>query len=197
MTGVAKVRTAVLISGRGSNMETIARAAMAADYPATIALVVANRADAAGIATARRLGIEAIVIAHRDFATREAFDLAVSAQLQAHGIELVVLAGFMRILSPAFIHAWPERILNIHPSLLPKYPGLEPHARAIAAGDAVAGCTVHLVTDVLDGGPILAQAEVPILPGDDADRLAARVLVAEHQLYPQALADYARRLRGG
>lgn len=190
-----RVRTAVLISGRGSNMECIARAAQDPAYPADIQLVLSNRPQAAGLDIARAMGIDTLAISHRDFPSRELFDTAISHELQARSIEMIVLAGFMRILSPQFIADWPGRILNIHPSLLPKYPGLDTHARAIAAGDSEAGCSVHLVTEVLDGGPVLAQQAVPILPGDDADSLSERVLAAEHRLYPQAVADYARKLR--
>lgn len=186
-----RLRAAVLISGRGTNMLALAEAAARPDYPVALALVIANRADAIGLETARALGLATLAIPHRDYAGREAFDAALSDALEAHGVELVILAGFMRILTPGFIRRWEGRILNIHPSLLPKYPGLDTHARAIAAGDAEAGCTVHVVTEALDDGPILAQARVPVLAGDSADGLAARVLEAEHALYPQAVAAYA------
>ena len=186
-----RLRAAVLISGRGTNMLALAEAAARPDYPVALALVIANRADAIGLETARALGLAALAIPHRAYAGREAFDAALSDALEAHGVELVILAGFMRILTPGFIRRWEGRILNIHPSLLPKYPGLDTHARAIAAGDTEAGCTVHVVTETLDDGPILAQARVPVLAGDSADGLAARVLEAEHALYPQAVAAYA------
>ncbi len=186
-----RLKTAILISGRGSNMEALIEAARDPGYPADIRLVLSNRAAAAGLASARAKGIEAIAIPHRDFASREAFDEQVSRELEARGIELVALAGFMRILSPAFIRRWAGRLVNIHPSLLPKYPGLDTHARAIAAGDKEAGASVHEVTEILDGGPVIAQEKVPILAGDTADTLAARVLEAEHRLYPQALARHA------
>ncbi len=189
-----KARLAILISGRGSNMVALAEAAKAPDYPAAPVLVLANRADAAGLETARAMGIAAEALPHRDFATRADFDAALSARLKAAAIDVIALAGFMRILTPGFIADWAGRIVNIHPSLLPRYPGLDTHARAIAAGDSTAGCTVHVVTDMLDDGPPIAQAHVPILPGDTADSLSARVLVAEHQLYPQALATYVRAL---
>jgi len=189
-----RLKTAILISGRGSNMEALIEAARDPGYPADIALVLSNRADATGLASARAEGIEAIAIPHRDFPSREAFDERLSAELERRGIELVALAGFMRILSPAFIRQWAGRLVNIHPSLLPKYPGLDTHARAIAAGDREAGCSVHEVTEILDGGPLVAQQEVPILPGDTVETLAARVLEAEHRLYPQALAQHARAL---
>lgn len=186
-----RLRAAVLISGRGTNMLALAEAAARPDYPVALALVIANRADAIGLETARALGLATLAIPHRAYAGREAFDAALSDALEAHGVELVILAGFMRILTPGFIRRWEGRILNIHPSLLPKYPGLDTHARAIAAGDTEAGCTVHVVTETLDDGPILAQARVPVLAGDSADGLAARVLEAEHALYPQAVAAYA------
>ena len=186
-----RLRAAVLISGRGTNMLALAEAAARPDYPVALALVIANRADAIGLETARALGLATLAIPHRAYAGREAFDAALSDALEAHGVELVILAGFMRILTPGFIRRWEGRILNIHPSLLPKYPGLDTNARAIAAGDTEAGCTVHVVTETLDDGPILAQARVPVLAGDSADGLAARVLEAEHALYPQAVAAYA------
>lgn len=189
-----RLRTAVLISGRGTNMLALADAAQSADYPAEIVLVLSNRAAADGLEAARERGIEAVALPHRDFADRAAFDSAMSAELKARGVELIVLAGFMRILTPGFIAAWEGRILNIHPSLLPKYQGLDTHARAIAAGDAEAGCSVHVVTEVLDDGPVIAQARLPILPGDTPETLAARVLLEEHRLYPRAVAQYAQRL---
>ncbi|MGQ5700860.1 phosphoribosylglycinamide formyltransferase [Sandaracinobacteroides sp. A072] len=190
----SRARTAILISGRGSNMLAIARAAQDPEWPADVVLVAANKAKAAGLEAARAMGIEAIALPHRDYPSREAFDMALSAALKARGIELVVLAGFMRILTPAFIRDWEGRIVNIHPSLLPKYQGLDTHARAIEAGDAEAGCTVHLVTEKLDDGPILAQARVPILPDDTPDSLSGRVLAEEHRIYPPAVAALAARL---
>lgn len=192
-----RLKTAVLISGRGSNMLTLAEAARAPDYPAEIAFVLSNRPQAAGLDAARALGIETLAISHRDYPSREAFDEAVSEALAARDIELVALAGFMRILTPGFIARWRRRLLNIHPSLLPKYPGLDTHVRAIAAKDTEAGCTVHEVTDVLDDGPIVAQARVPIEAADTPETLAARVLAAEHRLYPEALAIHARALLRG
>jgi len=187
-----KARLAVLISGRGSNMEAIVRASQAPDYPATVALVLANKADAAGLAFAAAHGIETSSLPHKAFPTREAFDTALDAELAARAITHIALAGFMRILGAAFIRQWEGRITNIHPSLLPKYPGLHTHQRALDAGDTEAGCTVHLVTETLDDGPTLAQARVPILPGDTAETLAARVLAEEHRIYPPALADWLR-----
>ena len=190
-----RLKTAVLISGRGSNMLALADAAASPHYPADIALVLSNRAAAAGLEAARARGIEALALPHTDFASRAAFDAAMSEALKERGIELIALAGFMRILTPGFIADWQGRMLNIHPSLLPKYPGLDTHARAIAAGDAEAGCSVHVVTEVLDDGPVVAQARVAIAPGETAETLAAKVLAEEHRLYPRALAAFARSLR--
>ncbi len=169
-------------------MESLVRAAAAPGYPAAIALVLSNRPDAAGLAHARAQGIEALCIDHRAHGRdREAHERAIHAALQARGIGLVCLAGYMRLLTPFLVQAWRGRMLNIHPSLLPSFPGLDTHARALAAGVKLHGCTVHQVTEVMDEGPILAQAAVPVLPGDTPDRLAARVLVQEHLLYPTAL----------
>lgn len=184
----------MLISGRGTNMLALADAAQDAEYPAEIALVLSNRASAAGLEAARERGIEALALPHKDYPDRAAFDAAMSAELKARGIELIALAGFMRILTPGFIADWKGLMLNIHPSLLPKYPGLDTHARAIAAGDAQAGCSVHVVTEALDDGPVIAQAAVPVEPGETAETLAAKVLAAEHLLYPRALAEYARQM---
>jgi formyltetrahydrofolate-dependent phosphoribosylglycinamide formyltransferase len=189
-----KRRLAVLISGRGSNMEALAKAALAPDYPAEIVLVASSKAAATGLETAAALGLPTLAIPSRDHPTRESFDAALTQALEAHGAEAIALAGFMRILTPAFIHRWQGRIVNIHPSLLPKYPGLDTHARALAAGDSEAGCTVHIVTETLDDGPLLAQARVHVLPGDTPETLAARVLESEHSLYPQALATFLRTL---
>lgn len=189
-----KHKLAVLISGRGSNMEALARAGQAPDYPAEIILVAASKANAAGLETAAAMGLPTLAIPARDHPTRDSFDAALTAALEAHGTQAIALAGFMRILTPGFIRRWQGRIVNIHPSLLPKYPGLDTHARALAAGDAHGGCTVHIVTETLDDGPILAQAQVPILPGDTADMLAQRVLEQEHQLYPRALATFLATL---
>jgi phosphoribosylglycinamide formyltransferase-1 len=187
-------RLAVLLSGRGSNMEALALAARDPDFPATLALVLSNRPEAEGLATAAAMGLETLALPHKAYPDRAAFDAALSSALKAHAIDLVALAGFMRILTPGFIRDWEGRILNIHPSLLPKYQGLDTHARALAAGDGEAGCTVHVVTERLDDGPILAQARVPVLADDTPDTLAARVLVEEHRLYPVAVAEFARGL---
>jgi formyltetrahydrofolate-dependent phosphoribosylglycinamide formyltransferase len=187
-------RIAVLLSGRGSNMLALADAARDPGFPGEIVLVLSNRTTAAGLAAAQALGLPTAVVSAKAHPDRESFDAAVSAELEAHGVEAIALAGFMRILTPGFVRRWAGRMVNIHPSLLPLYPGLDTHARALAAGDAEAGCTVHLVTEELDAGPILAQARVPVAPGDTPDTLAARVLAAEHRLYPVAVADFLARL---
>jgi len=184
---VARLKVAVLISGRGSNLASLIEACAAPAFPAEIRLVLSNRADAAGLAHAARAAIPSAVIPHRDFASRETFDGALDRTLQAAGIELVCLAGFMRLLTPDFVARWRDRLINIHPSLLPAFRGLDTHARALAAGVRFAGCTVHFVRPEMDEGPIIVQAAVPVLPGDDAERLSARVLEAEHQAYPLAL----------
>ena len=187
-------RVAVLISGVGSNMAALIEASQAPDAPFRIAVVVSNRPDAAGLALAADRGVPAVAIDHRAFGQdREAHERAVDAVLVEHGVQLVALAGYMRLLTPWLVGRWAGRMLNIHPSLLPKYPGLDTHARALAAGDAQAGCTIHLVTEGVDEGPILAQATVPIEPDDTSESLARRVRTAEHALYPQALADFCRQ----
>lgn len=186
-------RVAVLISGRGSNFKALLDAQGAADCPYEIALVVSNVEDAAGLDIARAAGVETFAKSHKGLKRAE-FDALVDAELRAHDIEAVALAGYMRLLSPGFVEGWAGRMVNIHPSLLPLYKGLDTHARAIEAGDAKHGCSVHLVTAGLDEGPVLAQAEVPILPGDTPETLAARVLVEEHRLYPLALAELVRTL---
>ena len=191
-----KVRAAVLISGSGSNMIALIEAARAPDYPAEIVLVICNKADAPGVEKARAAGVEVEVIDHRPFGKdREAHEFQIQAALEAAGAELVVLAGYMRILTPFLVGCWPGRMLNIHPSLLPKYPGLHTHQRAIEAGDAEAGVTVHLVTADLDAGPILGQARVPVLTEDTVETLASRVLDEEHKLYPRVLEQVAEALR--
>ncbi|MCF3945330.1 phosphoribosylglycinamide formyltransferase [Acidiphilium sp. AL] len=185
-----KTRVGILISGRGSNMQALIRAAEAADYPAGIALVISNRADAVGLDIARQHGVPALAIPGRDFgADRAAHEAAIDAALRDAGCEIVCLAGYMRLLTPFLVHNWAGKMLNIHPSLLPAYPGLDTHARALAAGAKIHGCTVHLVTETVDDGPILAQAAVPVLPGDTEQSLAARVLAQEHRIYPAALAS--------
>ena len=188
---MARRRVAILISGRGSNMAALIEAARHPDYPAEIVLVISNRLEAEGLARAAAAGIATAVVDHTSFAGKPAFEAALNARLAEAGAEIVCLAGFMRLLSPGFVERWPDRLVNIHPSLLPAFPGLNTHARAIAAGAKVHGCTVHFVRAAMDDGPIIAQAEVPVLPGDTPELLAARVLVAEHQLYPGALAEVA------
>jgi len=184
----------ILISGGGSNMAAIVRAAerdrWAERFDARVAAVVSNKAEAGGLALARSHGIETAVVPHREFPSREAFDEALAQAVDVHSPALVVLAGFMRILTPGFVGRYAGRLINIHPSLLPAFPGLNTHQRAIDAGCKVAGVTVHQVTTELDHGPILAQAVVPVLPDDTAATLAGRVLAQEHQLYPRAIAGW-------
>jgi phosphoribosylglycinamide formyltransferase-1 len=181
-------RVAVLISGRGSNMAALIEAARAPDYPAEIALVISNRADAAGLKTAQAAGIATSVVEHLRYGNdREAFERDVHKELDAHRIEFVCLAGFMRLLTPWFVQRWENRLINIHPSLLPAFTGLDTHARALQAGVRIHGASVHFVTSELDGGPIIVQAAVPVLDTDTPDTLAARVLAAEHRIYPLAL----------
>jgi phosphoribosylglycinamide formyltransferase-1 len=186
---MTRARTAILISGRGSNMAALLEAASEPGYPAEIVLVLANRADAAGLDHARARGIPTALIESRPFGRdREGFERAVEAELRGHGVTLVALAGFMRVLTEGFVARWQDRLVNIHPSLLPAFRGLDTHARALAAGVRLHGCTVHLVRPGVDEGPILAQAAVPVLPDDTEATLAARVLAEEHRLYPAALA---------
>jgi phosphoribosylglycinamide formyltransferase-1 len=184
---VSRVRVAVLISGRGSNLQSLIDAAKAPDYPAQIALVVSNKENAAGLDVARRAGIPARVIPHGNFESREAFDRAIDAALRDARIDLVAEAGFMRIHSDWFAKTWEGKALNIHPSLLPLFPGIRVHQQALDAGVTESGCTVHFIVAELDSGPTIAQAAVPVLPGDTAETLAARILVEEHKLYPAAL----------
>jgi len=195
-----KRRVAVLISGRGSNMASLLAAAGEPDYPARVEVVVANREDAGGLVRARAVGCEALAIDHTAFASREAFERALDGALRKRAIDLVCLAGFMRVLTPWFVARWAGRMLNIHPSLLPLFRGTGTHERALAAGVLVHGCTVHFVVPEVDAGPIVAQAAVPVVPGDTPDSLAARVLAQEHRIYPQALrmvASGEARLQGG
>jgi phosphoribosylglycinamide formyltransferase-1 len=177
----------ILISGRGSNMEAVVRAAQAEQWPARIAAVISNKPEAGGLAFAKSHGIATAVVPNKDFASRAEFDAALRQEIDRFAPDLVVLAGFMRILTPAFVEHYQGRLLNIHPSLLPLFPGLHTHQQAIDAGETVHGATVHFVTAELDHGPVVAQASVPVLPGDTEDTLAARVLVQEHQLYPRAI----------
>lgn len=178
-------RVAVLISGRGSNM----RALIDRAYGYDVVLVASNKFHAPGLDVARLLGVPTFAFE----AKREIFEAALDRSLGDHGVGTIALAGYMRILSPAFTGRWEGRIVNIHPSLLPKHKGLDTHARVLAAGETTSGCTVHLVSDELDSGDVIAQAEVPVEPGDDPARLAARVLNAEHALYPRALSEFVRR----
>jgi phosphoribosylglycinamide formyltransferase 1 len=192
-----KRRVGILISGRGSNMEALLRAARAPDYPAEIALVLSNRPDAGGIAIAAAAGVPTAIIDHRPFrGDRAAHEAAIAAALDQAGVEIICLAGYMRLLTPFLVQRYAGRMLNIHPSLLPAFPGLDTHARALAAGTKLHGCTVHLVTEGMDEGPILAQAAVPVMPDDTADSLAARVLVQEHATYALALRLFAAHSGG-
>jgi phosphoribosylglycinamide formyltransferase-1 len=186
-----KKRVAILISGRGSNMAALIAAARAPAYPAEIACVLSNRPEAEGLAKAQAAGVPARAIDHAKFASREAFETELDAALASFGVELIACAGFMRILTPAFVERWHNRMLNIHPSLLPAFRGLNTHERALQAGVKITGCTVHVVRPDMDEGPIIAQAAVPVRDADTAETLAARVLEAEHKLYPHALALFA------
>lgn len=186
-------RVAVLISGAGSNMAALIDAGNQPGAPFEVILVLSNKADAGGLAVAEAKGVTTAVIPHDAFGKdRAAHEQAVQAALEAHGVEVVALAGYMRLLTPFLVGRWAGRMLNIHPSLLPKYPGLDTHARAIAAGDAEAGCSVHLVAEGVDDGPVLGQTAVPVLPDDTPASLAQRVLESEHRLYPRVLADFCR-----
>ena len=184
---MARRRVGILISGRGSNMAALIEAARAPDYPAEIALVISNEPHAAGLTFAAAQGIATAVVNHRDYASRDAFGEPLDAKLRAADIDLVCLAGFMRLLAAPFVERWRGRMLNIHPSLLPTFKGLDTHARALAAGAKVHGCTVHFVVPELDSGPVILQAEVPVMANDDEKSLAARVLKEEHRLYREAL----------
>lgn len=188
----SKKRVAILISGRGSNMEALVAAAASDDYPAEIVGVIANTPKARGLESARMRGIATRVVPQRDYPDRAAHDEAIAAVLEELGAEIVCLAGYMRLLTPGFVARWAGRMINIHPSLLPAFPGLDTHARALAAGVRVHGATVHFVTEAMDDGPIVAQAAVPVLATDTSDALADRVLKAEHRLYAMALALVAR-----
>lgn len=186
-------RVAILISGGGSNMAALIAAAATPDYPAAIVLVVSNRAEAGGLAKAAAAGVPTAVVESKPFrGDREAFEAALQALLEAHRIDFICLAGFMRVLTPSFVTRWQGRMINIHPSLLPLYKGLDTHARALADGAREHGATVHWVVPDLDAGPIIAQARVPVLEGDTAESLAARVLREEHRIYPEALRTVVR-----
>ncbi len=186
----AMKRIVILISGRGSNMEAILRAASAEKWPAQILAVISNKAQAAGLETAKAAGIAARVVEHLAYPDREQFDQAMSAVIDEYSPDLVVLAGFLRILTPAFVMHYHGRLLNIHPSLLPSFPGLDTHRRALEAGVKFHGATVHFVTPELDHGPIIEQAAVPVMDADTEDTLAARVLEQEHVIYPRAVRDF-------
>ena len=193
-------RVGILISGRGSNMVSLVEACRAPGYPAEIAVVISNRPGAAGLVRAEAAGFATAIVDHTTYPDRAAFDLALGKRLDAHGVDLVCLAGFMRVLTDGFVERWRGRMLNVHPSLLPSFKGLHPHRQALDAGVRVHGCTVHFVVPELDSGPIVAQAAVPVRPDDTEDALAARVLAAEHALYPRGLAlvaSGAARLQGG
>ncbi len=188
-------RIVILISGRGSNMASI----LDARLPLEVAAVISNEPTAKGLATAQRQNISTAVVSHRDFAEREDFDAALAMEINRHQADLIVLAGFMRVLTEAFVERYAGRMINIHPSLLPSFPGLHTHQRALAAGVRVHGCTVHFVSPGVDSGPIIAQAAVPVLPDDDEATLAARVLAEEHRIYPQVIrwiCDQRVRLAG-
>jgi len=186
-----RCRLVVLISGSGSNLQAFIDAFAASDAPCEVVAVISNRADAFGLERAARAGIPTRVVDHKAFDSREAFDSALAEAIDAYRPDLLILAGFMRILTGGFVRRYLGRLLNIHPSLLPRYPGLHTHQRAIDAGDAEAGASVHFVTEELDGGPVIVQARVPVLPGDTADALAARVLAHEHRIYPLAARLFA------
>jgi phosphoribosylglycinamide formyltransferase-1 len=188
---MAKLRTAILISGRGSNMQALVRSCMTESGPAEIVLVLSNVPDAAGLTFAADAGIPTATIDHRQFSDREAFEQKVTSCLRDAETDLVCLAGFMRLLTAGFVNDWRDRLINIHPSLLPAYKGLDTHARVIADGVRFTGCTVHFVRSEMDAGPIIVQAAVPVAADDDPDSLAARVLEAEHLIYPQALSMIA------
>ncbi|MBT3172402.1 MAG: phosphoribosylglycinamide formyltransferase [Rhodospirillaceae bacterium] len=190
----AQLKLAVLISGSGTNLQALIDACAEPDYPARISLVIANKDDAGGLARAAKVNIATQIIRHKDFAEREAFDQALSDALEAADIDLICLAGFMRVLGATFVEHWKDRLINIHPALLPSFKGLHTHQRALEAGVRIAGCTVHYVRADVDVGPIIAQAAVPVLPGDNEDNLAARVLKQEHRLYPLAVELIARGL---
>jgi phosphoribosylglycinamide formyltransferase-1 len=184
---MARLKTAVLFSGRGSNLRALIAACAAPGFPAEIILAVSNQIGAPGLDYAAQAGIPARTVPHRDFKTREEFEQALDKILRASGVELICLAGFMRVLNKGFVEAWRGKLINIHPSLLPDFPGLDTHRRALEAHKSRAGCSVHFVSPEVDAGPLIVQASVPVLPGDDEHKLAARVLIAEHQAYPLAL----------
>lgn len=189
---MARLNLAVLISGRGSNLQALIDACAAPDFPARIAVVISNRPGVYGLERAAAAGIEHLVIDHKSFADKAAFETALHDALAARPVDLICLAGFMRVLGADFVGRWPGRIINIHPSLLPDYKGLDTHTRVLADGRAETGCSVHFVTPALDDGPVIVQKRVPVMAGDDPDRLAERVLAAEHAAYPEAVALIAQ-----
>ncbi len=184
---MSRLRVGVLISGRGSNLQALIDACADPAFPAEIVVVLSNQADAFGLTRATEAGIKTVVVDHREFEDRPTFEAAMTEMLEQHGVQLVCLAGFMRLLTEGFVGHWRDRLINIHPSLLPAFKGLDTHARALAAGVRITGCTVHYVREEMDSGPIIIQAAVPVLPDDTEDTLAARVLAAEHRIYPEAL----------
>jgi phosphoribosylglycinamide formyltransferase-1 len=186
-----KLRVGVLVSGGGTNLQALLDACAQADFPAELALVVSNVEGAFALERARKAGVAAEVLSHKGFADRAAFETALVERLKAAGVELVCLAGFMRIVGPTFLQAFPQRVLNIHPALLPAFPGMHGPGQALAHGVKLAGCTVHLVDEGTDTGPIVAQAAVPVLPDDDEAKLAARILEQEHRIYPMAVRRFA------
>jgi phosphoribosylglycinamide formyltransferase-1 len=197
---VTQLKLAVLISGSGTNLQALIDACAEADYPATISLIISNTKNAGGLARAERANIPSLVIRHTDFAERSAFDDALTAALKAANVDLICLAGFMRVLGQPFVERWRDRVINIHPALLPAFKGLHTHRRALEAGVRIAGCTVHYVRAEVDVGPIIAQAAVAVLPGDNEESLGQRVLKQEHRLYPLAVELIARgqvRIEGG
>jgi len=197
---VTQLKLAVLISGSGTNLQALIDACAEADYPATISLIISNTKNAGGLARAERANIPSRVIRHTDFAERSAFDDALTAALKAANVDLICLAGFMRVLGQPFVERWRDRVINIHPALLPAFKGLHTHRRALEAGVRIAGCTVHYVRAEVDVGPIIAQAAVAVLPGDNEESLGQRVLKQEHRLYPLAVELIARgqvRIEGG
>ena len=197
---VTQLKLAVLISGSGTNLQALIDACAEADYPATISLIISNTKNSGGLARAERANIPSLVIRHTDFAERSAFDDALTAALKAANVDLICLAGFMRVLGQPFVERWRDRVINIHPALLPAFKGLHTHRRALEAGVRIAGCTVHYVRAEVDVGPIIAQAAVAVLPGDNEESLGQRVLKQEHRLYPLAVELIARgqvRIEGG
>ena len=197
MPDTSRIKTAILISGRGSNMVSIVEAARAHDYPAEITLVISNKPNALGLQKAKALGVQSMAIDHKAFKTRAEFETALDAVLREANIDLICCAGFMRVLSADFVEGWPGRILNIHPSLLPKYKGLNTHKRALEAGDSHHGASVHFVTAELDGGEVIAQTKIAIRPDDTAQMLADRLLPLELDLYPKAVDRVAKSLLSG